>query len=251
MKKDIWIYWAQGWSDAPEICKVCLESWRRLNPGWRVHRLDRRSCGEYIPPEALGLIEEFGGRWPEMTRCELIRLFLVAEYGGLYTDATNLCNLPLDSWLGAERLVEGAWLHWDFDSRIPTFNFLYAAGPGNALYRRAFEAIAGDRRLRDGGYGRIYKAFSRLLPPRVAVEIKRDKQIGRSSNNGRRKQGVKIIANSFELMNSAVGPRFRSAVDVFPFFKLSWKFEGNDIPIKERFRPDSKLLFLLERRGLI
>ena len=84
--KRIWIYWAQGWEAAPPICKICRDSWIKLNPTWEVIQLDQESVREVIPDDIYAQILKFGGKWANMTRCELIRLYLVAAYGGVYTD---------------------------------------------------------------------------------------------------------------------------------------------------------------------
>ena len=39
-EKIIWIYWHQGWGNAPEIIKICKKSWIKKNPEWDVRALD-------------------------------------------------------------------------------------------------------------------------------------------------------------------------------------------------------------------
>ena len=48
-------------------------------------------------------------------------------------------------------------------------------------------------------------------------------QIGKSSNNTNPKQGVKIIANLFKLMNQKNDKHFENALIKYPFFKLTYK----------------------------
>ena len=38
-QKVIWLFWAQGWNNAPTIALVCADSWERHNPSWVVRRL--------------------------------------------------------------------------------------------------------------------------------------------------------------------------------------------------------------------
>src|SRR5262245_9420142 len=47
--KTIWTLWYQGVRDAPPLVRACMDSWRRLNPGWRVVALDRHNLAEWIP----------------------------------------------------------------------------------------------------------------------------------------------------------------------------------------------------------
>lgn len=43
--KQLWLFWAQGWENAPAIAQACAASWERLNPTWKAHRLCSRSLG--------------------------------------------------------------------------------------------------------------------------------------------------------------------------------------------------------------
>ena len=249
--KRIWTYWAQGWDKAPEICKVCRDSWIKLNPTWEVISLDQDDVREFIPDDIYDKILKFGGKWENMTRCELIRLYLVATYGGIYTDCTNVCNKPLDEWLVESLLVDNMWLHWDFDSGCPTYNFLYSRTTNNEIFVKSFDSMIDNSPLYTGGYGRMFHAFRRSLDPVLAKKLKTEKQIGRSSNNTNPRQGVKIIANSFRAMINPLDELFVEALKIYPFFKLTWKFKGNDKPLQSVFPPDSKLIYLLRSLSLL
>jgi mannosyltransferase OCH1-like enzyme len=92
--KIIWIYWAQGWHEAPPLVLDCLESWKRGNPGWEVRALDATLArdlinGEMFPFRAMS----------ETHRANLVRLHLLSNYGGVWADATVFCERPLDEWL--------------------------------------------------------------------------------------------------------------------------------------------------------
>ena len=93
LPRTVWALWFQGEENAPEIVRCCLESWRRLNPGWQVVVLDRGTLGRYaevgLPPstfEALGV----------QMQANLVRLALLLRHGGVWADATTLCVRPLD-----------------------------------------------------------------------------------------------------------------------------------------------------------
>ncbi|MGK7297314.1 MAG: capsular polysaccharide synthesis protein [Candidatus Wenzhouxiangella sp. M2_3B_020] len=89
----VWMLWLQGFAEAPPLVRMCMESWRVLNPGWNVVFLDASSVREHVA-------------WPELPRslsrshiADLLRLRLLYEYGGVWADATTLCLKPLDRWL--------------------------------------------------------------------------------------------------------------------------------------------------------
>tara|TARA_R110002051_G_scaffold11260_1_gene41206 strand:- start:773 stop:2194 length:1422 start_codon:yes stop_codon:yes gene_type:complete len=248
VSKRIWIYWAQGWDEAPEICKLCKDSWIKLNPTWEVVSLDRDSLRQFIPDDTYSKILKFA---THTTQSDVIRLYLVSRYGGLWTDATNICNHPLDDWLVESRLVDNIWLHWDFNSDAATYNFLYSRTPKNKILLKSWGSIIDNSSLHEGGYHRVVRAFSRSLDADLKNKLKTEKQIGRSSNQTSPKQGTKIIANGVKLMLQGADARFIEATRTYPFFKLTWKFKDNDKPLQSVFPPHTKLIYLLRKLSLL
>ena len=92
--KRIWIYWAQGWEDAPPIVQVCRDSWIKCNKDWEVVLLTEKNLSDYI---ALDVLED--RQIPYVWRADVIRLYLLEKYGGVWADATTFCTMPLDGWL--------------------------------------------------------------------------------------------------------------------------------------------------------
>jgi hypothetical protein len=105
-----------------------------------------------------------------------------------------------------------------------------------------YTKVVNDSKLYKGENLRIINKFKDLLPKEF-FNLKK-KQIGMSSNNTNPKSGVKIIANSFELMNEKNDKLFIDAVKIYPFFKLTYKNvpKGN---INDVFKKNSKLIYLL------
>ena len=104
LPKIIWTLWLQGWDSAPDLARASLASWRRANPGWRVHALDRSTLARFLSPEELAdiLVEE---REIEALSNQ-VRIRLLQKYGGVWVDATTICVQPLDEWLPA-RMTSG------------------------------------------------------------------------------------------------------------------------------------------------
>jgi hypothetical protein len=99
LPKIIWFLWLQGMDDAPFIVQKCLESWLRHNPGWQVILLDRPNAREYIDLESE--IGPIGDNVTPQAFSDILRINLLAKYGGVWADATCFCTKPLDDWLGA------------------------------------------------------------------------------------------------------------------------------------------------------
>jgi hypothetical protein len=76
---------------------MCLRSWERKNPGWELRCLDALSVERYVSV----------GNYIELARqsvtaaslSDIVRILLLHEFGGVWVDATLLCNRPLDDWL--------------------------------------------------------------------------------------------------------------------------------------------------------
>lgn len=95
--KNIFIYWEQGWDNAPLVCKYCLESWKKYNKEtWNIIQLEKSNLRKYID------IEKFVPNFwqiPIASRSDILRINLLKKYNGLWVDATLFCTKPLDSWL--------------------------------------------------------------------------------------------------------------------------------------------------------
>jgi hypothetical protein len=91
----LWLYWEQGWDEAPELVRLCRRSWERLQPEWEIACLDGESAAALVPRSA----------WeprPGMRanhKANLLRLHLLARHGGVWADATTFCAAPLEAWL--------------------------------------------------------------------------------------------------------------------------------------------------------
>jgi hypothetical protein len=112
IERNIWLLWLQGFDSAPDLVRVCSESWARENPGWRVHLLSRDRLGEHLDEDfardlfALGL--------PPQKTANLIRLYLISRHGGVWADADCYCARPLDDWL--PEAAENGFFAFRFDA---------------------------------------------------------------------------------------------------------------------------------------
>jgi hypothetical protein len=86
--------WRQGLDDAPPIVQMCYESWRRLNPDWDIEVLSADNLAQYAQ-----LPEWADTKLSNTQYSDLARLLILQKHGGVWADATTLCNWPLDSWL--------------------------------------------------------------------------------------------------------------------------------------------------------
>ncbi|WP_417310503.1 capsular polysaccharide synthesis protein [Devosia sp.] len=91
--KTIWLYWAQGEDDAPELVKFCMRSWAAMNPDWDLNFVSDANASRFV---------SMAGIPPTLRpahKSDVLRVRLLAKYGGVWADATCLCTVPLDRWL--------------------------------------------------------------------------------------------------------------------------------------------------------
>lgn len=89
----IWAYWAEGRERAPELVRMCLNSWEIMNPGWRLIVLDDTTVADYAD-----LSDVEGISIPIQKRANVLRNRLMRDHGGVWADATVACTMPLDHW---------------------------------------------------------------------------------------------------------------------------------------------------------
>jgi hypothetical protein len=140
LPRTIWMAWYQGLRDAPPIIRVCHDSWVRQNPGWDVILLDETTADRYVNVGAL--VGRGRTDIDPQKRSELLRMNLLARYGGVWVDATCFCGTPLDDWIfdaaredffvfrdpGVGRIISNWFLACTKDSYLTrSFNDVYNA----------------------------------------------------------------------------------------------------------------------------
>jgi hypothetical protein len=133
----VWMLWLQGWERAPELVRACAETWRRQNPGWTVRLLDRGRLGDFLPADALAHVA--GKPLEPEAFSDVIRLELLARYGGVWVDATVYCMRPLDTWL-PERITAGFFAFARPAADRMLSSWFLAAAPGSDIVHRWQEA---------------------------------------------------------------------------------------------------------------
>ena len=90
----IWMYWNDGIKSAPKSVQLCINSWKVQNKNYEVVVLDDNTISEWID------IPKFQDT--EMTIqafSNILRIFLLSKYGGIWGDATLWCTKSVDEWV--------------------------------------------------------------------------------------------------------------------------------------------------------
>lgn len=91
----IWMCWWQGLDSAPEIVKACVESVRRNAGGREVIIITDKNVDEYTQfPDWIRDLHK-KGILSRTHISDLLRLDLLAKYGGMWLDSTFYCCRPL------------------------------------------------------------------------------------------------------------------------------------------------------------
>ncbi|MGE0532795.1 MAG: capsular polysaccharide synthesis protein [Hyphomonadaceae bacterium] len=159
--RTIWMWWEQGYDQAPAVVFASHASWRRLNPTWQVRTLDRNTLEEWLPNGDVQRI--FGVPKPHETISDEVRIELLFRHGGVWADATTVCAKPLDDWLPAH--ISNGFFAFDRPSsdRLVASWFL-AAAQDSYIAKAWREAVAAfwRERTKSEDYFWFHKLFGEL-----------------------------------------------------------------------------------------
>lgn len=93
--KQIWLWWEQGWDNAPYICKITCLSYTYFNPTYNVNLVSKKNLHEFITGDINWIFKCEGPAF----RADIVRLLLLRKYGGIYSDAATFCCVKLDDFI--------------------------------------------------------------------------------------------------------------------------------------------------------
>lgn len=90
--KIIWQYWGQGidWETLPEPVKICFDSVDKYSGDYRVIRLSDEQISEFLDIPIEIIHKSDTGQMQRAFFSDLLRVMLLATYGGVWLDATIL-----------------------------------------------------------------------------------------------------------------------------------------------------------------
>lgn len=100
--KRIWTYWNQEQPDS--FVQQCIQSWRQQCPDYEVQLVHPGNLHRYVP--AAELPAQFAQLHPTK-QSDWLRLFLVAQHGGYWLDASTLLTQSLD-WMHGTKVASTA-----------------------------------------------------------------------------------------------------------------------------------------------
>jgi hypothetical protein len=95
--KIMWVFWDNP-EHIPKTVTMCIESWRKYHPDYNIILLTKMNYNEYINiPHRIVTHPHFNESMARFS--DLIRLYALAEHGGIWLDSSILLKGPVDNWL--------------------------------------------------------------------------------------------------------------------------------------------------------
>lgn len=92
LPKVVWWCWLQGLSDAPIMVKMCLDSIKRNFKGYKINIVTWDNLNNYIDIPDYIMYKFKLGIIPYAQFSDIIRILLLAKYGGVWIDSTVYCS---------------------------------------------------------------------------------------------------------------------------------------------------------------
>lgn len=175
----IWMLWFDGWDQAPELHRRCMESWQLYNLDWEVRPISRlelpQLLGDFTPRyeelrRNMNVLEDYGDIWiPPAAESDLLRLILLKSFGGCWVDSTMLCRRPLADWLpSATEHGFFAFSPESHEEKLHVMSSFIASAPGNtvvtAWLERTVQHWSTPRaRRKDLGFFWVHHLFAQLV----------------------------------------------------------------------------------------
>ena len=149
--KIIWQFWAQGINEnTPEIVKLCFDSVKKYANGYKVIVLTLDTIDEYIDLPEIFYNNLKNKRYKMAFFSDMLRLYLLSTYGGVWIDATILLTAPISDDLLNKKIfmyqrtdvpedfqdwidVNASYFSWDSNFCVNVLNSFIIAQKDNII----------------------------------------------------------------------------------------------------------------------
>jgi hypothetical protein len=134
--KKIWSYWHD--SKKPFLVDLSFKSWKHYHPTFEINILNENSLSIYFNKKEIEYIKKAK---TQQRKSDMIRIFLLEKYGGIWIDASILLFKSLEKWMPFDSykydLIGFEFESWTLDPRFPVIeSWFLASPPQNDLMRR-------------------------------------------------------------------------------------------------------------------
>ena len=138
--KVIWICWMQGEDNANDIVKACIKSVREHSAGYDVILITEENIDSYVLFPDYIIKKYKKGQITRTHFSDLLRVFLLVNYGGVWLDATVFLtdNIPENILNSDLFMFKTSILGFDF---LPASSWFIAAKKNNPILRKLLNVL--------------------------------------------------------------------------------------------------------------
>lgn len=92
LNKTIWWSWLQGYDFAPPLVKMCLKSVKYWFSDYEIKIISQKNLSDYIDIPNIILKKYHAGIITNAAFSDIIRVMLLAKFGGVWIDSTVFCS---------------------------------------------------------------------------------------------------------------------------------------------------------------
>lgn len=134
-ESNIWIFWWQGFNEAPDIVKSCISNTIMKKGKHNVEIITKYNYKEYIsiPKYILKKLET--GKMTITHFSDIMRVMLLAEYGGIWLDATIFLNDKIPDEIYSYKFYSNKLVNSsnEYISKCKWSSFFLCSSPQNLL----------------------------------------------------------------------------------------------------------------------
>ena len=139
--KQIWTYWNSD--ELTPVITKCINSWKKYNPDYKITIVTPKNLSQYIDFDVKAV--KFNDS--PARESDIIRLNILAKYGGVWCDASILMTRPFDFPTNSKHEFVGYYIeHYTTKPQWPCIEgWFFATVPGGKLvtkWRDSFMSIA-------------------------------------------------------------------------------------------------------------
>jgi hypothetical protein len=222
-----WTCWLQGIEQAPDIVKACVHSAQKYAAGRRIIVITYENLETYAALPDFILEKHRQGHIPAAHFTDMLRIYLLYMYGGVWFDATVFFTQKIPTELFAEPVF---FFRDPFREISPVSNWFIIAGRGNLLIYKLLCALCTYWRTKNTLID--YFMFHYLLK----VIIQNDSQCAQIFGDMAYRNSQNPHYMQFELLSAEFdAAKWEKAKGVSFCHKLTWKIPSEKIAKNNSF----------------
>lgn len=226
--KTIFLYWNKGIQNAPYVVKTCIESIKYYSHTYHIEIIDDSNIGKYVQlPEFV-----FQKNFPIQLKADILRTLLLHKYGGIWLDATLMLNISLSEWL--DDLLDRDFFTF-FNYNATNF-FLASEKEGYVISRMVDEFVTWSKNFLIGKENLFVNwqgcEYYCLWHIRFEHLMRNDKKFQKITKEIPRVCNLNCLKYLVHYgMTTAITDDIKHIIDndIYPFFKLTYKYNPNDL----------------------